>query len=51
VTGRCPDPDKARYPSRGAAVRAGRALRRAGVFGKTRPYRCVCGRWHLTSHL
>jgi hypothetical protein len=51
MTGRCPTPSKARYGTRGAAARAARALLRAGVWTKARPYRCECRAWHLTSHL
>lgn len=51
MTGRCPDPGKARYTSRGKAARAAKALMRAGIYQKARPYRCACGVWHLTSHL
>jgi hypothetical protein len=39
----CPHPDKVSYPSRAAARKARRVLH----WGRVRPYRCVCGGWHL----
>jgi hypothetical protein len=43
----CPTPEKAAYPSRGAAL-AGFSI--GPQTGNHRPYRCRCGRWHMTSH-
>ena len=40
----CPTPEKRSYESRGAA-------RFFAAADGLRPYRCACGRWHLSSDL
>lgn len=53
MTAICPTPWKISYGSRAAAVMDARQRDRDGVAGRKkgqlRPYRCDCGRWHLTS--
>ena len=48
MTRRCPCPDKARYPTRGAALVALRGLPFDRLYQPVRAYRCG-GHWHLTA--
>jgi len=42
----CPTPDKLKFEGRRVAVHEAKKRR---CLGKFRPYRCVCGFWHLTT--
>ena len=44
----CPTPHKHGYATRGEAL-AGFAI--GPDTRPHRPYRCCCGRWHITSHV
>lgn len=43
----CPTPHKRGYDRKSRALRAADTLRKRF---DTRPYECVCGRWHLTTN-
>lgn len=47
----CPHPEKQRHRSRAAANKAmARLEANEGIDLALRPYRCVCGTWHLGHH-
>lgn len=50
MSGRCDQPGKRGFHTRGQAASAARLIKSAGG-PKMRPYRCACGRFHLTSKL
>lgn len=41
----CPTPGKVAYRTQGAAINAAVHMARRWT---SRPYECLCGRWHLT---
>jgi len=45
----CPTPWKMRWESRRSAVNHARRAKAAQKAGQVRPYRCVCGCWHVSS--